>query len=133
MYYNIVIIITILLIVFFVYKYLFSNKKKFKSNITSNVTSIEKFNKQITVILCYAKWCGHCPAVKQWFSDLVKSSPKQNIEFKLIEEKELPNEIYNKIEGFPTILVVYEDKMTTYQGARTREDLLNYLENYSNN
>ncbi len=131
MYYILIIILLIICIIYFLYRYYNINKNKLNSNITVetvNKQNVETFNKQLTVILCHAEWCSHCPIVKEWFSELVYLSPKQNTKFIMMEEKEIPKDIYNKLEGFPSILILYDNKIVIYSGSRTKKDLLNYLE-----
>jgi thiol-disulfide isomerase/thioredoxin len=110
-------------------------KKKTQINIKKVNNKKENYNnnvndgKQIIVILCYADWCSHCPIIKEWYMDLVENSPFPDVIFKAFEEKEIPTEIINEIEGFPTILININNTMEKYNGSRTKESLLNYLEN----
>ena len=101
-----------------------------KENDTKENYTKENYTSQnnITVILCYADWCSHCPYVKEWFIDLVDKSPLSNVKFIAIEEKKIPKEIINKIGGFPTILININDSMEIYNGSRSKESLLTYLE-----
>ena len=137
-----IIIIFIVLIYFFgdkMQKYLqnssreisSSNSKKEKEKqkehyIDSGVT-VNQQNK-FTVILCYADWCSHCPTVKSWYNDLVNQSPLSKCVFYAIEEKELPNELLNKIPGFPTILIQKDNSIDVYNGSRSKDSLLSHLE-----
>jgi len=109
------------------------------------ITKLEKYEEQpiqqiqsiqpiqqistISVLLCYANWCGHCPEVKEWYIDLVNSSPLSNVTFTMCEEQDLPSDILNSIPGFPSILVFYNGQMKKYSGDRTKDDLLRYLKN----
>jgi len=106
-------------------------KKNTKKNIIKN-NKKEDYNNdenQIIVILCYADWCSHCPIIKEWYMDLVEKSPFPNIIFKAFEEKEIPEELINEVPGFPTIFININNTMEKYNGSRTKEGLLNYLEN----
>jgi len=82
----------------------------------------------INVIFCYADWCSHCPSVKEWYTDLVDKSPLSNINFIAFEEKNLPKELLTKIIGFPTILIKKNDSFEIYNGSRSKNSLLTYLE-----
>ena len=82
----------------------------------------------INVIFCYADWCSHCPSVKEWYTDLVDKSPLSNIKFIAYEEKILPKELSSKIVGFPTILIKINDSIEIYNGLRSKNSLLTYLE-----
>jgi len=84
---------------------------------------------KISVLLCYANWCAHCPEVKEWYVDLVNSSPLANVTFTMCEEQDLPAEVLESIPGFPSILVFYNNQMKKYPGNRTKDDLLRYLKN----
>ena len=137
----------ITIIIFIVLIYFFGDKiqkslQKSSKNITPNkIIKIDKINNSTkareqfitqnnyVVILCYANWCSHCPLVKEWFSDLVDKSPLPNFKFIAIEEKDLPKELLNKIPGFPTILIQKDKSIDIYNGARSKNSLLSYLEN----
>lgn len=137
----------ITIIIFIVLIYFFGDKiqkslQKSSKNITSNkIIKLDKKNNSTkareqfisqnnyVIILCYANWCSHCPLVKEWFSDLVDKSPLPNFKFIAIEEKDLPKELLNKIPGFPTILIQKDKSIDIYNGARSKNSLLSYLEN----
>lgn len=95
------------------------------NNIIQNTNSIQN---NYTVILCYANWCSHCPTIKAWYNDLVNQSPLSKCIFYAIEEQDLPNELLNKIPGFPTILIQKNNSIKVYDGPRSKDSLLSYLE-----
>jgi thiol-disulfide isomerase/thioredoxin len=108
------------------------NQLKQVSESKQNKPQVEKYSaiqSNISVILCYANWCGHCPAVKEWFVDLVNSSPLEKVTFTMIEESNIPADILNVLDGFPTILIVSNGSYDKYPGQRNKSDLLTYLEN----
>ncbi len=129
-----IIILVVFALVFYCYN---RNKSKgAKSKSVSKYSKLEKYeempvqsNSTITVLLCYANWCGHCPAVKEWYVDLVSSSPLPNVTFTMCEEQDLPVDVINSIQGFPSILVFSNDQMKKYNGNRTKDSLLKYLKN----
>jgi thiol-disulfide isomerase/thioredoxin len=141
-----IIIIFIVLIYFFgdkIQKYLqksskeiiSSNSKKEKehyNSIDTGITVTQQNNNPVqnkfTIILCYADWCSHCPTVKSWYNDLVNQSPLSKCVFYAIEEKDLPNELLNKIPGFPTILIQKDNSIDVYNGPRSKDSLLSHLE-----
>jgi thiol-disulfide isomerase/thioredoxin len=102
-----------------------------KTYMNKSIVPIENYKniQPIIVTLCYANWCGHCPAVKKWFLDLVDKSPLPNMEFVAIEEKELPKELSSKIQGFPTILISKNNSNMQYEGDRSASALIEYLKN----
>jgi thiol-disulfide isomerase/thioredoxin len=95
----------------------------------NNITESYKNKDNITVILCYANWCGHCPSVKEWFIDLVHNSPLENVTFDAIEETNLSKELLSNIVGFPTILIKKNNVIEKYNGDRSKNALLTYLKN----
>jgi hypothetical protein len=97
------------------------------SNQIDPSNQIEKYSQEISVILCYATWCGHCHTVKEWYQDLIDSSPLSNINFTMVEESNIPPEILDILEGFPTILIICNGSIDKYPGNRNKDDLLNYL------
>ena len=113
-----------------------SNSKKEHYNSVDdvkNTNAVQKTNaitqqNNYTVILCYADWCSHCPTVKLWYNDLVNQSPLSKCVFYAIEEKDLPEELLNKIPGFPTILIQKDKSINVYDGPRSKDSLLSYLE-----
>lgn len=125
-------------LLWYVYVYKKSNKlnkpiKPAKSTKAIKHAKVEKYEEipptNVSVLLCYANWCSHCPQVKEWYIDLVNSSPLSNVTFTMCEEQELPADVLNSIPGFPTILVFSNGQMQKYSGDRTKEDLLTYLKN----
>jgi len=94
---------------------------------SNQINQIEKYSQEISVILCYATWCGHCHTVKEWYQDLIDSSPLANINFTMVEESNIPPEILDTLEGFPTILIICNGSIDKYPGNRNKDDLLNYL------
>ena len=139
-----ILIIATFIIGFIVLVYIFKSQlynlfSKFKKNKViqakpTNYTkpTIEKYQSQstqISVILCYANWCSHCPLVKEWYDGLVDSSPRPNIQFTKFEESDIPPQIFNLINGFPTILIIANGQNVIYPGERSREALLSYLDN----
>ena len=105
-----------------------SKPKSIKSNTEYYISQNNISQNNIIVIFCYADWCSHCPAVKEWYFDLIDKSPLSNIKFIAYEEKILPKELSSKIVGFPTILIKINDSIEIYNGLRSKNSLLTYLE-----
>lgn len=82
------------------------------------------------ITLYYAKWCNHCHPVKEFFNELIKTNTDA-ISYHAIENDELKNmpEIYNKIVGFPTILIEYNGTEIKYTGNRNKESLILFVNN----
>ena len=121
-------IIILVCILFLVYKKS-KNFKNVEKNKNKNKTIGRENYNSITVILCHANWCSHCPEVKKWYMDLINNSPLPNITFISYEEQEIPSEINSYIIGFPTILINNNGNITKYDGDRTKKSLLAYLKN----
>ncbi len=129
-------VILVCILAFYSYKQI-KSKKEVKEVVKTvkelKEVKIEKYEEpsvnSVSVLLCYANWCGHCPEVKEWYIDLVNKTPLPNVIFTMCEEQDLPAEILNSIPGFPSILIFSNGKMKKYPGNRTKEDLLRYLKN----
>jgi thiol-disulfide isomerase/thioredoxin len=130
----IIIILVVCALILYSYKKIKSKVAKPKT--VSKYSRLENYeetqvqsNSTISVLLCYANWCGHCPAIKEWYVDLINCSPIPNVTFTMCEEQDLPVEVLNSIQGFPSILVFLNGQMKKYNGKRTKDDLLIYLKN----
>jgi len=80
---------------------------------------------KISVILFYADWCGHCKTFKpnwdEWSKEFEKTH--DDIQFNSVEDKELQSKEWSdfKISGFPTLMMIKNDKQILFQGPRTKE------------
>ncbi len=118
-----ILILAVCILAFYSYKKFTQSKlKKHKKLPIQQISTM-------SVLLCYANWCGHCHEVKDWYVELVNSSPLSNVTFTMCEEQNLPAEVLKSIPGFPSILVFYNGQMKKYNGSRTKDDLLRYLKN----
>ena len=133
----VVLVIFVLALAFYGYKKIKS--KKTETSKPSKYYKLENYEEMppqivskstnVSVLLCYANWCGHCPTVKEWYIDLVNRSPLPNVTFTMCEEQDLPAEVLESIPGFPSILIFNNGQMKKYPGDRTKDDLLRYLKN----
>jgi len=82
----------------------------------------------VHVILYHWATCPPCkafvPVWKDEFLPLIKNSSR--IYASTCERTHIPNEIVN-IDSFPTIMIIYNDKMEKYEGLRTAKDLYDHL------
>lgn len=102
--------------------------KLLDSNFTSGVAS-----KDPTLIMFYAPWCGHCKKMKPDYSKAAAVIKSLNIRARLgavdCTTNPAVTEKY-KITGFPTIKLFANGRfISDYQGARTSEELLNFMRN----
>jgi thiol-disulfide isomerase/thioredoxin len=84
------------------------------------------------VLIFYANWCGHCNKAKPEFQ---KASEKGNGKVVMINVDEPSGkELKEKysIKGFPTILKVSNGNYVKYQGERTCDGILSFLNNSEN-
>ena len=82
----------------------------------------------------YADWCGYCKRAKPDF-EKVASHLKSNkingkeIEVKMVNgdnEPEVTKEF--DVKGYPTVILVKDNRKYTYEGSRTDSEMLSYLE-----
>lgn len=66
----------------------------------------------MAVVLVYADWCGHCDKYKKNVWSPLKSVKNRTVNLASVREDMLPNTSLknSKIDGYPSILVVGEDK-----------------------
>ncbi len=87
-----------------------------------------------TFTLYYAEWCPHCktikPAFQEWAKNGFVTAAGRQVKVRMVEQGENPEEIQAKgIKGFPTfILSTAEGKTVEFQGDRTPEEYLKFLE-----
>ena len=130
---KVLLLIALLLGLYFLYsRYLnegFEVKaESFEDEISSNKKSLVMF---------YADWCGHCKKLKPTWDELSKEvnenessgvkmvkvncgDPNKNEKHKLIMKK------YD-IAGYPTIKLIEGDKVSEYEGQRTKEGIMKFL------
>ena len=109
------------------------------------------------VTLFYANWCGHChqflPQWKLFMAAYEKSKDEIKNKYKIelitndYEDSANPQKaIESNVDGFPTILIQYNDKTDKYIGERTAkalfkklipeatdEDITSFLQKVNNN
>jgi thiol-disulfide isomerase/thioredoxin len=87
-----------------------------------------------TFTLYYAEWCPHCktikPAFKEWAKNGFVTAAGKQVKVRMVEQGENPEEVQAKgIKGFPTfVLETAEGKTVEFQGDRTPEEYLKFLE-----
>ena len=74
--------------------------------------------------------CGHCISFAPIWEELKKTN-KFKIDFKTfdsdVDRKQM--EIY-KIDGFPTLKLISNDKIIEFEGQRTQETIEHFIESY---
>jgi len=132
------------------------NNEKYYSQPNSNISSMKKYlkykskyltlknklnnnqkgggsNKNTELYFIKAEWCSHCQTFKSEWAE-IESNFKDNKNIKLItldsdKDKEAVKNF--KVSGFPTIILKSEGEIIEYEGARTKEELINFVNQYS--
>ena len=96
----------------------------------------------ITIVLVWAPWCGHCHKFMPHFDEAAKS-PNRSVQAVKVEETMLPavNEILTKninraakplsVEGYPSLIVVDKNgnKVTDIEAVKNTEVMTNVMNN----
>lgn len=85
----------------------------------NNTTSSSKF------VMYYADWCHHCQTAKPEFLKL--RSRYHKTPCILVNEKEMTE----NIEGFPTFILYKNNKKIFYEGNRTLNDFVLFLNKHN--
>lgn len=120
-----IIILALLLLLFFIIFYNYYN---------INILLRNKTNKKPELLLYYALWCGHSKHLLNngWKQFKEHYNNNSNLQ-KRITVKEIScddnNELCqeNMIRGFPTIMINVNDNMVEYNGNRSHEDIINFI------
>jgi protein disulfide-isomerase A1 len=80
----------------------------------------------------YAPWCGHCKSLAPKYEELGALYAKSEFKDQVVIAKvdATANDVPDEIQGFPTIKLFpagAKDKAVTYEGARTIEDLIEFI------
>jgi len=82
-----------------------------------------------TLALFKAEWCGHCIGFKETWNKLKDNN--QNINFVTYDSEKNSNEIKKyKIEGFPTLILLSNNKAIEYVGPRNKEAIEEFIKQY---
>lgn len=125
-------VLTILSIIIFyhLYNYMMANMKK-KESFTSN--------DDVRIIMFHVDWCPHCKkALPDWNSfkseyNNLKINNKNIIiiDYDMTNDSDEKKELMNKykVEGYPTILLEYNNKVVECEVKPTKENLVNFVNN----
>ena len=96
----------------------------------ANYTEFMKENKQV-LILFYAPWCGHCKAFAPEYSKIADAIKEQGIKVVTArvnaEENDVTSQL-NNIEGFPTLKLYVDNEISEYEGDRTVDKVLSFID-----
>jgi thiol-disulfide isomerase/thioredoxin len=83
------------------------------------------------MVKLYEDWCGHCKKVKKHFQFIsnLAADTINNAAFLEVECSKVPNNFCGDmgVEGFPTIVLVYQGKVMKYAGARNQGAMAEFL------
>jgi len=86
------------------------------------------------LLIVKAKWCGHCKRAMPEFEKLVAASPVKlrdgsSVTVRMLDEADNKSEVETlSVRGFPTILFREGGKRMEYEGARTYEGVMGFLQ-----
>jgi thiol-disulfide isomerase/thioredoxin len=90
----------------------------------------EKFDSNIKtkneLVLYYAEWCGWSQKILPVWEELEKNN-KLNVTLKKIECEKQPDEKCKSVQGYPTIIYYKDDKEIVFNGERTKENIITFL------
>jgi thiol-disulfide isomerase/thioredoxin len=86
------------------------------------------------LVIVKAEWCGHCKRARPEFERLVSASPMKlkdgsSVTIRMLDEKENKSEVEPlNVRGFPTILLFKDGTRLEYEGERTYNGVMSFLE-----
>jgi thiol-disulfide isomerase/thioredoxin len=88
------------------------------------------------MVKLYEEWCGHCKKMKKHFQFIsnLAADTINNAALLEVECSKVPNNFCSDmgVEGFPTIVLVYQGRVMKYTGARNQEAMAEFLGDKSN-
>jgi thiol-disulfide isomerase/thioredoxin len=104
------------------------------SNKTTKKETFTTFEKSANFLMFYTDWCPHCTHAKPEFKKVMDKCSSGELNGKKIvvkminaeENKDIAREY--KVEGYPTLIFTKDGKNYTYEGNRTSDDMMSYLE-----
>lgn len=85
-----------------------------------------------TIYLFKADWCPHCTKfIPIW--EMLKKNLAHKINFVTYDSEKHAEEIKNyKISGFPTIILIVNNKAVEYEGPRDENSVNDFINQYTN-
>lgn len=95
-------------------------------SVTLDINNFKKMISQNDVLVkFYAPWCMHCIHLVPEWNKLYNQNKTNVIIANFDGTKQLPKEV--SIEGFPTIILFKNGKQIPYEGERTADNILEFL------
>ena len=118
-------IVAALIVALITIRYVLSSQEGFQS---------ESDGRSVTILK--AEWCGHCKKAMPEFKKLVDASPitlksGEKVTVRMLDsdaDKSAIDALGYKVRGFPTILIQSGKEFTEYPGDRTRDGVMEFLE-----
>lgn len=82
--------------------------------------------------LYYADWCLHCINFMPVWNELKGDLKKMEIDVKEYSDENRQKLAENGVHGFPTIRISEGDKLFTYRGGRTLDEIIDTLDSLKN-
>lgn len=126
----IALIIIIIALVIYIIQYqssfsVLDNTLKDGDDITPTI--LEQYNKsnhnKIIIVYFYAPWCGYCKKMSPIYEEFATKGKKYGFKaVKINADKFKPDKKYN-VQGFPTIVGIKGNSITTYKASRDVNNL----------
>jgi thioredoxin domain-containing protein 10 len=96
--------------------------------------SVERFEDGKELIFVFADWCGYCTRFKPTWNEIEDYSSKRNT-FKTValNADHEPNKPFLEsysVSSFPTLIVREGSRYAKYEGERTKDDILHFVEKF---
>ena len=97
---------------------------RFSSVKSVTASDFSQVKKGIWLVEFYAPWCGHCRSLAPEYEKAAKAL-KGIANIAAIDADKERTEV--QIQGFPTIKLFVDGKMTDYDGPRTAEGIVDFM------
>ena len=133
---NIIIFALVIILIGLVFRYIQikSNENYTKEKFDTNEVNDGFVSGETTCTLYYANWCPHCKSVFPFFNEwrdsndgILKLEGDKSVKIQSFEEKDIPSEDQKGVEGFPTIKLKCKNLSEEYNGSRTKDGILRWL------
>jgi len=133
-----ILFVTIMTILYYSYIKEIINKKHVLNNEFINSSTTENKNTEILILYFYTEWCPYCkqsmPEINK-FQDFIEgknASGNYLITLSKIDcDKQSTIADKYKIEAYPTIKLLYKNKVYDYDAKPNKENLIQFMETFT--